>query len=688
VAQARDAKGRFTKGGGNEFASMAAVVYADTDPFHSALAHAHAAFVSFGASLQSAAGSISSRIGGAFAGLKSLLSSRMAILGGASVVGAIGAGYVKAAMAASDFNEQVNKVATVFGPAARTVMAEADAMARKFGVSKIVYMDAAGQIGLIGKAAGMSQAQAAGLANQFTKLAMDASSFYNVPLEEALAAIRSGLVGETEPLRRFGVLLSDAAMKTEAVKMGIIRAGQEMSEQEKVIVRVSLITKGLTDANGDLAKTSDQTANRLRAAWGRIDNAFISIGQAVSPLTEALLDMAERGLGGLEAYLVENTASWKEWIQGVTTAIEQGSEGTGQWATAVFLLERAWAAVVATFYTFRSGVTGLIGYIVEVATYGLRLFEDMLNALGLTDSHMGDTIEAFAEMAKASRDADAAVAAEKWAEVWRGRKDAVDQATNAIKEHNKEAGKGPNGAPGQPGAKPAAVSPEAAQARKDAEVAKAKEKAEKEAAREKKQLDDRMSGMIGDMQNDVAQEKGGVSDRMRRVFEMKQQGADPVQVDKAARLAAQLDAMDKEKEAREKMANDAEQLREETKGPLDRYKEAVERASGLFAQGAISKEERDKALRLARDQFGEGRDRILEERRQGRGERRPAEYVELADMSRQLQLSALGGNEKHVERTARATEETAQYTSKMAAAVDKLVARLMADNGPRPAVAG
>ncbi|MCV6900945.1 hypothetical protein OE165_28330, partial [Escherichia coli] len=78
----------------------------------------------------------------------------------------------------------------------------------------------------------------------------DASSFYNVPLESALEKIRSGLVGEAEPLRAFGVLLSEAAVKQQALAMGVRPVNGELSEQEKVMARVELITKGLNKAQG------------------------------------------------------------------------------------------------------------------------------------------------------------------------------------------------------------------------------------------------------------------------------------------------------------------------------------------------------------------------------------------------------------------------------------------------------
>ena len=141
------------------------------------------------------------------------------VLGAAFVAAgtaAVGFG-IKAVGAASDLQEQISKVGVVFGQSSGIVTGFANQMAKDFGLPKTAMLEAASSIGLVGKASGLAQADAANLGTGFAKLAADASSFYNVPLEEALAAIQSGLVGEAEPLRRYGVLLSEAAVQQEAV---------------------------------------------------------------------------------------------------------------------------------------------------------------------------------------------------------------------------------------------------------------------------------------------------------------------------------------------------------------------------------------------------------------------------------------------------------------------------------------
>lgn len=234
----------------------------------------------------------------------------------------------KAVMAASDLNEVMSKTGVVFGPQAAMVTDAAQKMADQFGISKAVYLDAASGIGLVGKASGLTQKAAAGLSTEFAALAADASSFYDVPIEEALAAMKSGLVGESEPMRQFGVLLSEAAVKTEAVRLGIADMGAELTEGQKVQARASLITKGMADANGDLARTQDSVANRLREIRGRLTNFAADMGGKALPVVEkflAAIIKAPKVIGGMissvKEYLTTN-ASWKPILDAAKAALD------------------------------------------------------------------------------------------------------------------------------------------------------------------------------------------------------------------------------------------------------------------------------------------------------------------------------------------------------------------------------
>lgn len=237
------------------------------------------------AQVENSAGGFGSRIGGATKAIG------MAFAGAGLAAGAFGA---KAIMAASDLNETLSKTQVVFGEATKQVTGFADEMADKFGLPKRAILDAAGSFGLIAKASGLAQAPAAKMSTELAKLAADASSFYNVPLEEALLAIQSGLVGEAEPMRRFGVLLNEAAVKTEALTLGLVKQGEELTEGHKAQARASLIMKGMKDASGDLERTQGSFSNRLREVRGRVENFAAAIGTKLLPFVLKGMDLFQK----------------------------------------------------------------------------------------------------------------------------------------------------------------------------------------------------------------------------------------------------------------------------------------------------------------------------------------------------------------------------------------------------------
>jgi hypothetical protein len=76
------------------------------------------------------------------------------------------------------------------------------------------------------------------------------ASFNNADPSETLDALRAGLAGETEPLRRFGVSLSDARLKQEAMNMGIYKGKGPLTPTRKAQATYALILKDTKDAAG------------------------------------------------------------------------------------------------------------------------------------------------------------------------------------------------------------------------------------------------------------------------------------------------------------------------------------------------------------------------------------------------------------------------------------------------------
>ena len=203
--------------------------------------------------------------------------------------GAIVTGGYKAAQAASDFNETVSKSGIIFGEASTEIKRFADTAASSLGLSKQAALDAAATMGTFGKSAGLAGTDLSNFSIEMVKLSGDLASFHNANPADVALALGAALRGEAEPIRKFGVLLNDAAVKAQAMKMGLYDGTGALSAQAKVLATQKLILEQTSDAQGDFARTSDGAANQQRILAAQVSNAKVAIGQAFLPILEAVL---------------------------------------------------------------------------------------------------------------------------------------------------------------------------------------------------------------------------------------------------------------------------------------------------------------------------------------------------------------------------------------------------------------
>ncbi len=206
----------------------------------------------------------------------------------------------KLSTAAMGLGEQTDRTRIIFGVFSQSVIDEANKMGDAFGVSKREFIQSAGALGSIFKAAGYSQDDAAKLSVHFVKLATDLSSLTHIPVEEALAKIQSGLAGQVRPLREVGVFMSEEAVKAYAAAHAIGKLGQELTESEKIQARVGFITNALKDAHGNLAATFGSAANQVRSFWGEVDNLSAAVGSALLPILASAFSDITTGLHIME----------------------------------------------------------------------------------------------------------------------------------------------------------------------------------------------------------------------------------------------------------------------------------------------------------------------------------------------------------------------------------------------------
>lgn len=186
--------------------------------------------------------------------------------------------------AASNLTEQVNKATVVFRGSERGIIAWAGTLAESFGVSQRMALEAAGVFGNMLVPMGFARSKAAGMSKSLVQLAGDMASFNNADPSEVMEAMRAGLSGETEPLRKYGVFLSDAVIQQEAMRLGMKKVGGSLTAAQKAQASYNIMVRQTKDAHGDFARSSGTSlANQLRILKATTENLAAAMGAKLLP---------------------------------------------------------------------------------------------------------------------------------------------------------------------------------------------------------------------------------------------------------------------------------------------------------------------------------------------------------------------------------------------------------------------
>lgn len=152
---------------------------------------------------------------------------------------------------------------------------------------------------------GYTQEGALELSEQITRLALDLASWNNVPFDDAMHNMLSGLVGNHEALRSLRVVLTQAALQRKAEQLGIKESWKTMSEATKVYLRYKLAVEQSVNAIGDLQRTQNETSNRFRFFNEQLKSTTLYIFPKLTTWVGAI---AEK----FAIWMVNSTESFKE----------------------------------------------------------------------------------------------------------------------------------------------------------------------------------------------------------------------------------------------------------------------------------------------------------------------------------------------------------------------------------------
>lgn len=238
---------------------------------------------------------------------------------------------------ASDLAEVQNVVNTAFGESKQKMEDFADTAVKTYGISKLTAKQTGSNFMAMAAGMGLANDSASDMAMALTGLSADMASFYNVGQDVASTALKSIFTGETETLKQFGIVMTDANLQAYALSKGITKSTADMSQAEKVQLRYNYVMSQTALAQGDFAKTSDSWANQTRILseqWKEFGatigtvlmNVLLPAVKAINSLLSQLIALAQRAARALsEAFGFELSNSADE-AQSIVKSTSQAAD--------------------------------------------------------------------------------------------------------------------------------------------------------------------------------------------------------------------------------------------------------------------------------------------------------------------------------------------------------------------------
>lgn len=312
---------------------------------------------------------------------------------------------------AADFNESLNKVDVSFGDTSDEVKAFAQTTLKSFGIAEGTALDMASLFGDMGTSMGLTTKDASKMSTGMVGLAGDLASFKNVQLDVAKTALAGIFTGETESLKKLGIVMTEANLKQYALSKGYTTAYENMSQAEKVQLRYAYVTDMSSNAVGDFARTSDSSSNATRTLNETIKEASTQFGQALLPiLTPIIVKLTE--LAKWFGSLNDNTKTVIVSVGLFLVAVGPVVTIIGAITTAFGMLSAAMAFILSPIGLVVAAIAALIAIgvllwknwdtITEAANNVFvsvkTSFENMLNAIKETFTNIYNSVKDFIDI--------------------------------------------------------------------------------------------------------------------------------------------------------------------------------------------------------------------------------------------------------------------------------------------------
>lgn len=289
------------------------------------------------------------------------------------VTAPIVAGYTLASKYASDYEENLNKLDVAFGSNSQAVKDWANNASKEFGLSKVQATDAASAFGALGKGIGLTESEAADMSTTLAGLSADLGSYFNVGVDESSKALEGIFTGESEALKKFGVVMTDTNLQKFAEDQGLV--WKEMDQTEKTMLRYQYVLDKTKDAQGDFARTSDGTANSTKVFQAALQDLGTSIGTNLLPIITPIIQKITEWINKFNE-LSPSTQKIITIVGLVVAALGPLLIIVGTLISSIGAIIGAAPAIVTAMGTFITGAAPVIAIIGALIAIGVLLYKN------------------------------------------------------------------------------------------------------------------------------------------------------------------------------------------------------------------------------------------------------------------------------------------------------------------------
>lgn len=298
---------------------------------------------------------------------------------------------------ASDLVEVQNVVDVTFAEGAEEVNKWSKSALDAYGLNELSAKRYSSTLGAMMKSSGLAGDEVRKMSMDMTALAGDMASFYNLSGDEAFEKIKSGISGETEPLKALGINMSDANLQTFAYSQGINKLTKDMSQAEKVQLRYGYLLSVTSDAQGDFARTQDSFSNQtklLAEKW----NAFRGeMATGLLPVLTMVIQVMNNMITVAQAVYDFISANWSVFapliygIVGALTIFVTYLTLVKTWSLICASAQAVWNAVMMAnpIMLIVMAIMAVIGAIVALCNW-------IAESTGVAESGLGVITGAFA----------------------------------------------------------------------------------------------------------------------------------------------------------------------------------------------------------------------------------------------------------------------------------------------------